>query len=74
MLRHWVLPKMGNWGDMLLEFAINNWYQDGIKDQLLTSEKLITDYGMQHKQGTGLHVPWPQGGAVCSKETKQQRT
>ena len=34
MLRHYITPKMDNWDDMLpvLEFAINNSYQDSIKD------------------------------------------
>ena len=34
MLRHYISPKMDNWDDMLpvLEFAINNSYQDSIKD------------------------------------------
>ena len=34
MLRHYMLPKMDNWDDMLpvLEFAINNSHQDSIKD------------------------------------------
>ena len=34
MLRHYISPKMGNWEDMLpvLEFAINNSYQDSIND------------------------------------------
>ena len=34
MLRHYITPKQDNWDDMLpiLEFAINNSYQDSIKD------------------------------------------
>ena len=34
MLRHYITPKMYKWDDMLpvLEFAINNSYQDSIKD------------------------------------------
>ena len=34
MLRHYISPKMDNWDDMLpvLEFAINNSYQDSIRD------------------------------------------
>ena len=34
MLHHYITPKMDNWDDMLpvLEFAVNNSYQDSIKD------------------------------------------